>query len=107
MVSKPDERDPDSRTDRLSALPSVADRYRDHASFPVASGRDARPGKRNSDFKTLTLEIYYAKMLSGQYGNPWELIFPAVLVSIIPIIIVFLSLQKYFVKGVSDGAVKM
>ena len=32
----------------------------------------------NSDFKTLTLEIYYAKMLSGQYGNPWELIFPAV-----------------------------
>ena len=61
----------------------------------------------NSDFKTLTLEIYYAKMLSGQYGNPWELIFPAVLVSIIPIIIVFLSLQKYFVKGVSDGAVKM
>ena len=61
----------------------------------------------NSDFKTLTLEIYYAKMLSGQYGSPWELIFPAVLVSIIPIIIVFLSLQKYFVKGVSDGAVKM
>ena len=47
-------------------------------------------------------------MLAGQYGNPWELIFPAVLVSIIPIVIVFLSLQKkYFVKGVSDGAVKM
>ena len=61
----------------------------------------------NSDFKTLTLEIYYAKMLAGQYGNPWVLIFPAVLVSIIPSIIVFLSLQKYFVKGVSDGAVKM
>ena len=61
----------------------------------------------NSNFKTLTLEIYYAKMLAGQYGNPWELIFPAVLVSIIPIVIVFLSLQKYFVKGVSDGAVKM
>ena len=31
MVSKPDERDPDGRTDRLSAFPSVADRYRDHA----------------------------------------------------------------------------
>jgi len=56
MVSKPDERDPDGRTDRLSALPSVADRYRDHASFPVASGRDARPGERNSDFKTRTTE---------------------------------------------------
>ncbi len=59
-----------------------------------------------SDSKTLTLELYYAKMTSGQFGNPWELIFPAVLISIIPIIIVFLSLQKYFVRGVSDGAIK-
>ena len=56
--------------------------------------------------KTLTLELYFAKMVSGAYGNPYQLIFPAVLVSIIPIIIVFLFLQKYFVKGVSDGAVK-
>lgn len=60
----------------------------------------------NSKMKTLTLELYFAKMTSGQYGNPWELIFPAVFVSIIPIIIIFLYLQKYIVKGVSDGAVK-
>ncbi len=60
----------------------------------------------NSEMKTLTLELYFAKMISGQYGNPWELIFPAVFVSIIPIIIIFLYLQKYIVKGVSDGAVK-
>ena len=57
-------------------------------------------------FKTLTLELYFAKILSGQYGSPWELIFPAVLVSVLPIILVFLSLQKYFIKGISDGAVK-
>lgn len=60
----------------------------------------------NSEMKTLTLELYFAKMTSGQYGNPWELIFPAVFISIIPIIIIFLYLQKYIVKGVSDGAVK-
>lgn len=61
----------------------------------------------NSDgVKTLTLELYFAKLTSGQYGNPWELIFPAVLVTIIPIIIIFLFLQKYIVKGVADGAVK-
>lgn len=60
----------------------------------------------NSEMKTLTLELYFAKITSGQYGNPWELIFPAVFVSIIPIIIIFLYLQKYIVKGVSDGAVK-
>lgn len=60
----------------------------------------------NQPKKTLTLELYFAKLTSGQYGNPWELIFPAVLISIIPIVIVFLSLQKYIVKGISDGAVK-
>ncbi len=60
----------------------------------------------NGRLRTLTLELYFAKMTSGQYGNPWELIFPAVFVSIIPIITVFLFLQKHIVKGVADGAVK-
>lgn len=60
----------------------------------------------NSSGRTLTLELYFAKMTSGQFGNPWELIFPAVFVSIIPIIAVFLLLQKYIVRGISDGAVK-
>lgn len=60
----------------------------------------------NAEVKTLTLELYYAKMLSGQFSNPWELIFPAVLVSIIPVVILYLFLQKYFIKGVTEGAVK-
>lgn len=60
----------------------------------------------DNENKTLTLELYFAKMVSGSYGNPYQLIFPAVMVSIVPIIIIFLCLQKYFVKGVSDGAVK-
>lgn len=60
----------------------------------------------NSNYKTLTLELYFAKMVSGQYSNAWELIFPAVLVTIIPIIIVYLFLQKYIMKGIADGAVK-
>ncbi len=60
----------------------------------------------NGEMRTLTLELYFAKMTSGQFGNPWELVFPAVFVSIIPIVIVFLFLQKYIVRGVSDGAIK-
>lgn len=61
----------------------------------------------NSDgTKTLTLELYFAKLTSGQYGNPWELIFPAVFVTIIPIIILYIFLQKYIIRGVADGAVK-
>lgn len=58
-------------------------------------------------YKTLTLELYFAKLTSGQYGNPWELIFPAVFVTIIPIIILYIFLQKYIIAGVADGAVKM
>lgn len=57
--------------------------------------------------KTLTLELYFARLTSGQYGNPWELIFPAVLVTIIPIIILYIFLQKYIQAGVAEGAVKM
>ncbi len=56
--------------------------------------------------KTLVLELYYAKMLSGQYGNPWELIFPAVFISVIPMVILFLFLQRYFISGITSGAVK-
>ena len=56
--------------------------------------------------KTLTLELYFAKLQSGQYGNPWELIFPAVFVTIIPIIVLYIILQRYIISGVVDGAVK-
>lgn len=61
----------------------------------------------NSDkTTTLTLELYFAKLKTGQYGNPWELIFPAVFVTIIPIIIIYILLQKWIINGVIEGAVK-
>lgn len=60
----------------------------------------------NNSNKTLMLSLYYAKSLSGQYGNPWELIFPAVLLCIIPIIIIFIVLQRYIIEGISAGATK-
>ncbi|MDR1388472.1 MAG: carbohydrate ABC transporter permease [Treponema sp.] len=60
----------------------------------------------NSPQKTLVLELYFARITAGQFGNPWQLIFPAVLVSIIPIVIFFLFLQKFIVRGISDGAIK-
>lgn len=60
----------------------------------------------NNDRKTLTLSLYYAKSLSGQYGNPWELIFPAVLICAVPILVVFIILQKNIIEGIAAGAVK-
>lgn len=60
----------------------------------------------NKPLKTLTLSVYFAKAENGQYGNAWDLVFPAVLVSIVPIVIIFLFLQKQIMKGVTAGAVK-
>lgn len=60
----------------------------------------------NNKSKTLTLSLYYAKSLSGQYGNPWELIFPAVLICVIPILAIFIFLQKNIIEGIAAGAVK-
>lgn len=60
----------------------------------------------NNKSKTLTLSLYYAKSLSGQYGNPWELIFPAVLICVIPILVVFIFLQRSIIEGIAAGAVK-
>ncbi|MBY5035013.1 carbohydrate ABC transporter permease [Streptococcus gallolyticus] len=37
----------------------------------------------NSEIKTLTLSVYFAKLESGQYGNSWDLIFPAVLITML------------------------
>ena len=60
----------------------------------------------NKPLKTLTLSVYFAKGENGQYGNAWDLVFPAVLVSVVPIVIIFLILQKHIMKGVTAGAVK-
>jgi raffinose/stachyose/melibiose transport system permease protein len=60
----------------------------------------------NSENKTLVLSLYFARIVAGQYGNPWQLIFPAVFITIVPIIAVFLMLQRFIVKGISAGAVK-
>jgi raffinose/stachyose/melibiose transport system permease protein len=60
----------------------------------------------NSENKTLVLSLYFAQILAGQYGNPWQLIFPAVLITIAPIVVVFLFLQRFIVKGISAGAIK-
>ena len=45
-----------------------------------------------SDFKTITLEIYYVKMTAGQYVSPWETLFPSVLIAILPLIVIFKSI---------------
>lgn len=53
--------------------------------------------------KTMIVEIFYSV---GELSSRWDMIFAGTTMSIIPILIVFLSLQKYFVKGIASGAIK-
>jgi multiple sugar transport system permease protein len=45
-------------------------------------------------------------LLSGQHGAEYNLLMAGSLISIIPILIVFLFTQKYFEKGLSLGGIK-
>lgn len=58
-------------------------------------------GKR--EYRTLQLAMY---SFIQQYSTRWGLVFAAVVLSMIPMIIVFMILQKQFIKGLSAGAVK-
>ncbi|MBR1477050.1 MAG: carbohydrate ABC transporter permease [Lachnospiraceae bacterium] len=53
--------------------------------------------------KTLQIGI---KMFISQYSAEYGLIMAASVLSLIPVLIVFMSLQKYFVAGITTGAVK-
>ncbi|TAM70794.1 MAG: carbohydrate ABC transporter permease [Microbacteriaceae bacterium] len=57
----------------------------------------------NSANATLPLAI---ANFQGQHATQWGLVFAASLIAIIPVIIVFLVFQRYFVQGLTAGAVK-
>ncbi|MCX8131218.1 MAG: carbohydrate ABC transporter permease [Clostridia bacterium] len=42
----------------------------------------------------------------GQYTKQWDLAMAALVMSIIPIIILFLALQRYIIAGITQGSVK-
>jgi len=44
--------------------------------------------------------------LVGSQGQSWHLLLPASFISMTVPLIVFFSLQKYFVRGLTAGAVK-
>ncbi len=55
------------------------------------------------DVAPITLQI---SNLVGSYGQDWELLTAAVFISIVPSLIIFFSLQRYFVRGILAGSVK-
>ncbi len=53
--------------------------------------------------KTLQLGL---RMFLGQYSSEYGLIMAASVVALIPVLIVFLALQKYFVQGIASSGLK-
>ncbi|HLV97965.1 MAG TPA: carbohydrate ABC transporter permease [Ktedonobacterales bacterium] len=55
------------------------------------------------DLQTIPLAIYG---FVGEYSQSWNLIFASIVVSSLPIIALFLILQRSFIKGLTGGALK-
>jgi raffinose/stachyose/melibiose transport system permease protein len=58
---------------------------------------------QNPELRTIPLATF---AFFGQYSKQWDMALPALVLGITPIIIFFLSLQKYIVEGVAAGSVK-
>ncbi len=57
----------------------------------------------NSDKYTLLLST---NMLFGQYSNDWSNILASLLLAMLPVIVIYVFLQKYILNGIAEGAVK-
>jgi len=58
-----------------------------------------------NEAKKRTLPIAIANF-QGQHASDWGLVFAASLIAVIPVLIIYVSLQRYFVQGLTAGAVK-
>jgi multiple sugar transport system permease protein len=56
-----------------------------------------------SRLHTISIGVY---KFQGQYGNDWRAIAAASVIGMLPLVIVFLCLQRYFVKGLIEGSLK-
>lgn len=58
----------------------------------------------NSNVQTFTVALY---KFYGSMATPFEIVSAAIIIGMIPIVLIFLFLQKYIYSGLSAGAVKM
>jgi raffinose/stachyose/melibiose transport system permease protein len=57
----------------------------------------------SSSFYTVTMGIYRA---IGQYTQKWDDVFAILLLAIVPLIVLFVFMQKQFISGLTAGALK-
>ncbi|RZI93545.1 MAG: carbohydrate ABC transporter permease [Microbacterium sp.] len=56
---------------------------------------------RNEKITTVAIALFH-----GQHSTSWGLVFAASVIAIIPVLIVYITFQRFFVAGITTGAVK-
>lgn len=57
----------------------------------------------DTDVRTLPIAI---ALFQGQHSTSWGLVFAASMIAIVPVLIVYIVFQRFFVAGLTTGAVK-
>lgn len=57
----------------------------------------------DEDQRTLPIAI---ALFQGQHSTSWGLVFAASLIAIVPVLIIYIVFQRFFVAGITTGAVK-
>jgi multiple sugar transport system permease protein len=59
-----------------------------------------------SDEKTYTLPVALATFATGQHQADYGLLMAGSVVIVLPVLIIFIALQRYFVEGVASTGIK-
>ena len=55
--------------------------------------------------EVMTVTISYYNF-AGRYGREWGLTSAAAVIMILPVVVLFLSLQRQFIEGLTEGGLK-
>lgn len=58
-----------------------------------------------TDYRSYTL-LLSTNMLFGEYNNDWSAILASLVLAMLPIIVLYIMLQKYIMHGIAEGAIK-
>lgn len=57
-------------------------------------------------FESMPLAVGLQSLIAGQYGTNWGIYCATAVIGSLPMVILFYSLQKYFIAGLTEGGVK-
>jgi raffinose/stachyose/melibiose transport system permease protein len=58
-----------------------------------------------NDYRAYTL-VLSINMFFGKYSRDWPLILASLVISSVPIIVIFAIFQRWIIQGITEGAVK-